>query len=96
MANLVTSGAPWETMTEPNSPGPLAGVRIADLTTIVMGPMASRSLGDLGADVIKVEAPDGDFMRDFEPKRSPGMSAITMGLNRNKRSIVLNLKSDAG
>ena len=83
-------------MEQPVSPGPLAGVRVADLTTIVMGPMASRALADLGADVIKVEAPEGDFMRDFEPKRSPNMSAFTMGLNRNKRSIALDLKTDAG
>ncbi len=77
-------------------PGPLDGVRILDLTTVVMGPLATRALGDLGADVIRVEAPGGDFMRDFEPKRSPGMSAFSMIVNRNKRSVVLNLKSDSG
>ncbi len=82
----------------PNAPaaGPLAGVRIADLTTVIMGPMATRILGDLGADVIKIEAPNVDFMRDFEPKRSPGMGAMSLNLHRNKRSIVLDLKSEAG
>jgi crotonobetainyl-CoA:carnitine CoA-transferase CaiB-like acyl-CoA transferase len=83
-------------MSQSNSPGPLAGVRIADLTTVVMGPMSTRALADFGAEVIKVEAPEGDFMRDFEPQRSPGMSAFSMGLNRNKRSIALDLKTEAG
>ncbi len=77
-------------------PGPLSGVRILDLTTVVMGPLSTRALGDLGADVLRVEAPDGDFMRHFEPKRSDGMSAFSMAVNRNKRSIALDLKSDEG
>lgn len=76
--------------------GPLAGVRVIDLTTIVMGPMACRILGDLGAEVIKVETAEGDFMRHFEPKRSEGMSAFTLNINRNKRSMVLDLKSTVG
>jgi crotonobetainyl-CoA:carnitine CoA-transferase CaiB-like acyl-CoA transferase len=77
-------------------PGPLSGLRILDLTTVVMGPMATRALGDLGADVIRIESPDGDFVRHFEPKRSEGMSAFSMNVNRNKRSITLDLKSEAG
>lgn len=61
-----------------------------------MGPLATRALADMGADVIRVEPPAGDFMRDFEPKRSPGMSGFSMNVNRNKRSVVLDLKIDAG
>lgn len=76
--------------------GPLSGVRIIDLTTVVMGPYATQILADLGADVIRVEAPGGDFMRDFDPKRSPKMGAFSINVNRNKRSIVLDLKTDAG
>lgn len=76
--------------------GPLSGVRIIDLTTVVMGPMATRILGDLGADVIRVDAPVTDLMRNLEPKRSPGMSGVTLNLHRNKRSILLDLKTDPG
>jgi crotonobetainyl-CoA:carnitine CoA-transferase CaiB-like acyl-CoA transferase len=83
-------------MTQPVAPGPLAGVRIVDLTTVVMGPMATRALADMGADVIKVEPPEGDFMRYFEPRHSPDMSAFSMAVNRNKRSVVLDLKTEIG
>jgi crotonobetainyl-CoA:carnitine CoA-transferase CaiB-like acyl-CoA transferase len=81
---------------EPTGRGPLAGVRIVDLTTVVMGPLSTRALADMGADVIRVESPHPDFMREFEPKRSPSMSAFSMNVNRNKRSIVLDLKSEPG
>ena len=76
--------------------GPLTGVRIVDLTTVVMGPFATQILADLGADVIRVEAPGGDFMRDFDPKKSPKMGAFSINVSRNKRSIVLDLKTDVG
>jgi crotonobetainyl-CoA:carnitine CoA-transferase CaiB-like acyl-CoA transferase len=78
------------------STGPLAGIRVVDLCTVIMAPMAARILGDLGADVIKVEGADSDFMRDFVPKRNEGMGGITMNLHRNKRGMMLDLKSDAG
>ncbi|MEM8924487.1 MAG: CoA transferase [Actinomycetota bacterium] len=75
---------------------PLAGIRIADFTDVVMGPLGTRMLADMGADVIRVEAPGGDAIRHYEPMRSEAMSAFSMNMNRNKRSIVLDLKSDEG
>ncbi|MBO9357163.1 CoA transferase [Bordetella petrii] len=80
----------------PDSPGPLAGVRILDLSSVVMGPYATQVLGDLGADVIKVEPPSGDNLRAVGPMRNTGMGHLYLHLNRNKRSIVLDLKSAAG
>jgi formyl-CoA transferase len=73
-------------------PAALAGLRILDLATMVLGPLAAQHLGDMGADVIKVEPPEGDLMRFIGPRRHEAMGAFFLNNNRNKRSIVLDLK----
>ena len=77
-------------------PGPLNGVRVIDLSSVLMGPYAAQLLGDMGADVVKVEPPEGDAVRDAAPGRHAGMGSLYLNHNRNKRSLVLDLKHAAG
>ena len=74
----------------------LQGYRIIDVTAVILGPYATQILGDLGADVIKVEPLDGDSMRVVEPVGEPGITALYANNNRNKRSITLDLKHPDG
>lgn len=74
----------------------LKGLRIVDITTILLGPFATQVLGDMGADVIKIEAPDGDMNRWTPPLGAPGIGAGFANNNRNKRSLALDLKREEG
>ena len=79
------------------SNGPCAGLKVLDFTTVISGPMCTQVLGDFGADVIKIESPFGDPARySGAPFREPGFSGFLAQFNRNKRSVVIDLKRDAG
>jgi formyl-CoA transferase len=85
-----------QTRSPTQSTGPLSGVRILDLTSVVLGPIATQILGDFGADVIKVESPAGDMMRSNGVSLNRGMSSIYLAVNRNKRSLSLDLAKPEG
>ncbi|MFM9938245.1 MAG: CaiB/BaiF CoA transferase family protein [Hyphomicrobiaceae bacterium] len=74
----------------------LKGFRIVDITTIILGPFATQILGDLGAEIIKIEALDGDMNRAIPPQGAPGIGGVYANNNRNKRSLAVDLKQDAG
>ena len=76
--------------------GPLRGFRILDLTAVVLGPFATQTLGDWGAEVVKVEPPAGDLLRASGVARHRGMASVFLGVNRNKRSLCLDLKTPDG
>ena len=76
--------------------GALEGIKILDLTSVGFGPYACQILGDYGAEVIKIESPEGDITRGIAPFRNKGMGHFFINANRNKRSLVLDLKTEAG
>ena len=87
-------------MPQGRSQGPLAGVRILDMTAVVLGPLATQILGDYGADVVKIEPLEGDMMRANGAQKADGstagLSSIFLAINRNKRSLAIDLKSEPG
>ena len=84
-----------ETKSQTRAPGPCDGLRVLDLTTMISGPLCTQALGDMGADIIKLESPAGDSARySGAPFREAGFSGFLAQLNRNKRSIVVDLKSE--
>ena len=83
-------------MTDPITGGALAGFRVVDLTRVLGGPFCTQLLSDHGAEVIKVEPPQGDEVRDWGPPFKDGLSAYFAGVNRNKKSVGLDLRNDRG
>jgi len=83
-------------MTETQGAGPLAGFKVVDLSRVLGGPYCTQILADYGADVIKIEPPQGDEVRDWGPPFKDGLSAYFAGVNRNKRALALDLGREAG
>jgi crotonobetainyl-CoA:carnitine CoA-transferase CaiB-like acyl-CoA transferase len=83
-------------LSESDTPGSLAGLRVVDLSRVVAGPLCTQMLADHGADVVKVEGPGGDELRTYGPPFGPGTSAYYEGINRNKRNVCLDLRTAGG
>src|SRR5215470_5173206 len=81
-------------MTLDPATGPLSGLLVADFSRILAGPYATMLLADLGAEVVKVESPAGDDTRTWQPPVRDGVATYYLGVNRNKRSVALDLKDD--
>jgi crotonobetainyl-CoA:carnitine CoA-transferase CaiB-like acyl-CoA transferase len=92
----MTTSAPSPERATPEPAGSLAGIRVLDLSAVVLGPLATQILGDYGAEVIKVESPAGDLMRGGSVARHKGMASVFLGLNRNKRSLCVDLGRPEG
>jgi crotonobetainyl-CoA:carnitine CoA-transferase CaiB-like acyl-CoA transferase len=93
-SNSAESGTDKPMNGKGNAKGPLAGVRVIDLTAMVMGPYCTQIMADMGADVVKVEPPDGDGTRYISVGPVAGMGGVFFNVNRGKRSIVLDLRSN--
>ena len=76
--------------------GTLDGIRIVELTTVILGPLGHANAGQHGADIVKVETPAGDTTRNLGPRRNEGTASLYLATNRNKRSVVLDLTQEAG
>ncbi|SDB65947.1 CaiB/BaiF CoA transferase family protein [Belnapia rosea] len=76
--------------------GPLKGLRVLDLTAVVLGPFCTQMLGDWGAEIIKIESTTGDIVRNSGVYRNRGMASVFLGINRNKRGVAIDLKSSEG